>query len=332
MWSKLWSVSPDKYEEKGDALFKDGNLKEARLEYLKAFEMRTLHQMDVEALQEKINAIDKELIKEHESNAKKLSEEKEYIRAAEELEFLLYLYDDEKNQIRIRNKIEEMLDKAGELESDRIAEERYERGIEFLKVGDESQAFIEMKEAYNIPGINEEIKKKISEKLSEIEEKFAEAYIKRAEELEKDGITDLAKADYERALSFLDFNKDIKEKVIKKIEKMEENSDVQLVSDKEWENAYNEFRMAMDEYLCFDYKPVSYWFPYVVNPNLERYLKAKNRLGDVYYNRAVQHEENKEFNLALKLYHEALSYFTSEDDKFHNINKRIIEIKKRLEE
>ena len=62
----------------------------------------------------------------------------------------------------------------------------------------------------------------------------------------------------------------------------------------------------------------------------ELYQKAKKKLGGVYLKKAEKSYKDKQLNLALKLYHEAASYFEQKDDESKAIRKKIKEIKSKL--
>lgn len=321
MWGKLWEIDAQKYIEKGDALLKSGKIKEGRLEYLKAIEILSIHGKNTEGLEKKINDLNTKIVNEHEKKINELIKNKEYMTAISELEYIYYLVGENKKN-DIEKRIIELKKYINSQNITHIIEDIIKNGDEFLENGYLAEALMEYKEALKFDNININLKNKLIEKIKKIEEIFLEKYLKRAKKFEEKNKNDLAVFEYEKALSFASDNK--KEEIIKKIKKLSktENSD-----DAEWEKAYQEFREALEDYLSFDYKPISYWFPNVINPYESHYKEAKYKLGKAYYKKALNYYENGKFNLALKHFQEATNYFEKNNEVLKEIYEKIKEIK-----
>ncbi|MDD2717351.1 MAG: hypothetical protein PHW04_15790 [Candidatus Wallbacteria bacterium] len=328
MWEKLWEINSQKYEKKGDQLYADGDLKDARLEYIKALEILSLHQINDENLEKKVEIINRELMAEHEKKAQEYIDSGNFSEGIAELDFILYLTGDEKKQKEIEKKCKDLYKKVSMQKSDELAGEHYKSGCSFLGTGDLGEAMVEFKEALKYGSLSVEFHDEIMEKLSEVEEKFARLYISKGDEFQNRGKTALAISEYERALAFLEYNKELRDKVMAKLENQDKTDDP---SDEEWDAAYSNFRESLNKYLNFDFRPVSYWFPNALNPYEEGYRVAKKNLGLVYLKKARKHEEDGQFNLALKIYHEASSYFDPVEIENQEIRKKLKDLKSKVD-
>ncbi|MDD5091582.1 MAG: hypothetical protein PHQ23_11795 [Candidatus Wallbacteria bacterium] len=330
MWEKLMSVKGSKFEEKGDNLVKNGNTKQARLEYLKAQEIYRLHQIEKPDLEEKIAILDKNLRTEHEKSADQLELDGELSAALNELEFLLYLEKDENRKNSIIDRIDALQEKLDNKQSDEAAQRFFESGNRLLGEGCTAEAIVEFKEALRFERISLELRSEITGKVKALEAEFADIYLTQARKYVAHGKQALALAEFEKALSFLEFNEETRKKVIKEMEKQQPAGEGEDISDEEWNEAYGSFRESLNSFLGFDYRPAANVVPCLMNPNWENYLRARNRLGGLYLRKAEKNRDSGKLHLALKLFHEAASYFDPADECSREIKRSIKELKNKI--
>lgn len=321
------------YVEKGNEFLSKKNYGEAKIEFLKAYEICLENEKDTKELDTKIVECDEHLAEKHIEWAQGYEDSEEYVKSISSYNQAIELLKDKKRRNELKKIVEKLLEKNLNKQAQENASEYVSRGDEFIKTNDILDAFTEYKQAYLlVKDISCEFTDALKEKLASVEKKLVDPYIEQAKKAIDENDIETARTELSYANAIIDeFNDEVLAELISLQKKVEENTDNDekiYVSDTQWDQAIADYREALEKYLSFDYNTGKMITPVYINKYERMYFAAKTKLGELYIKRAEGFLNDKKLNIAERIFVEAKKYFNADSEQYEHIQKKLESLKK----
>lgn len=342
IFAKMLGLDPDSYLETARQLYANGEWGHAKIEFEKTLELTPKDATEV--LDEIRNAIAEcreKLSIMHEEWADSCMEAQEYEKAAEEFRFALDLHGNGPRHGSLHRK---SLDaRRAHYHSRSLTEVTpfITRGDEFLAEKHYNGALVEFQEAMRILKFfspEDQLKKEVLSKLSQVEESLVKPYLERGENLVSTKLFDEAIQEYEKALSLVSVNEKVIEKIQQEIQSVlnargtdtRADDDEVFISREEWDKALGDYAKLLEMYFSYSNEGADPYKAYHANRYEAEFKKAKQMLGSLYIRRADGYYNLERFAVALKYYVESQDFFDDDDNESAYLRERIGDCKQRL--